>query len=59
MTKSIPMGRPLLCFNDQLDDEERMVRDVARDYCQGKLMPRIIEANRHESLRPRHLLRNG
>ena len=36
-------------LEDQLDDEERMVRDVARDYCQGKLMPRILEANRHES----------
>ena len=36
-------------LEDQLDDEERMVRDAARDYCQGKLMPRIIEANRHET----------
>ncbi len=36
-------------LEDQLDDEERMVRDVARDYCQSKLMPRIVEANRHES----------
>ena len=36
-------------LEDQLDDEERMVRDVARDYCQSKLMPRILEANRHES----------
>ena len=36
-------------LEDQLDEEERMVRDVARDYCQGKLMPRILEANRHES----------
>ncbi len=36
-------------LNDQLDDEERMVRDVARDYCRDKLMPRILEANRHES----------
>ena len=31
-----------------LDDEERMVRDAARDYCQEKLMPRILEANRRE-----------
>ncbi|MCP4427102.1 MAG: acyl-CoA dehydrogenase [Chloroflexi bacterium] len=35
-------------FNEQLTEEERMVRDAARDYCQGKLMPRILEANRHE-----------
>ena len=31
-----------------LDEEERMVRDTAREYCQDKLMPRILEANRHE-----------
>jgi glutaryl-CoA dehydrogenase len=39
---------PLL-FNDQLTDEERMIRDTARKYCQDKLMPRILEANRHET----------
>ena len=35
-------------FNDQLTDEERMIRDTARKYCQDKLMPRILEANRKE-----------
>jgi len=38
---------PLL-LEDQLGEEERMVRDSARAYAQGKLMPRILEANRHE-----------
>jgi glutaryl-CoA dehydrogenase len=38
---------PLL-FNDQLTDEERMIRDTARRYCQDKLMPRVLEANRNE-----------
>lgn len=33
----------------QLNEEERMVRDSARDYAQDKLMPRILEANRHEN----------
>jgi glutaryl-CoA dehydrogenase len=37
-----------LLLEDQLTDEERMVRDAARDYCQGRLMPRILEANRQE-----------
>ncbi len=36
-------------FNDQLSDEERMIRDTARKYCQDKLMPRILEANRNET----------
>ncbi len=31
-----------------LDDSERMIQKTARDYCQGKLLPRVREANRHE-----------
>jgi glutaryl-CoA dehydrogenase len=31
-----------------LSEEERMVRDSAHDYCQEKLFPRVLEANRHE-----------
>jgi len=38
---------PLL-FDEQLTDEQRAIRDAARDYCQDRLMPRILEANRHE-----------
>jgi glutaryl-CoA dehydrogenase len=38
---------PLL-LEDQLTEEERMVRDSARAYCQAKLKPRILEAHRHE-----------
>ena len=38
---------PLL-LDDQLTDEERMVRDSARSYAREKLFPRILEANRHE-----------
>ena len=38
---------PLLA-DELLTDEERMIRDMAHDYCQSKLMPRIIEANRNE-----------
>ncbi|QFU01887.1 Acyl-CoA dehydrogenase [Halomonas sp. THAF5a] len=33
---------------DQLSEEERMVRQTAHDYCQEKLLPRVLEANRHE-----------
>ena len=35
-------------LDSMLSEEECMVRDMARDYCQEKLMPRILEANRHE-----------
>ncbi|MBS9404137.1 acyl-CoA dehydrogenase [Halomonas sp. TRM85114] len=33
---------------DQLDEDERMVQQTAHDYCQEKLLPRVLEANRHE-----------
>lgn len=38
---------PLL-LEDQLTEDERMIRDAGRTYCQEKLFPRVLEANRHE-----------
>ncbi len=38
-----------LDLEGQLSAEEIAVRDAAHDYCQGKLMPGIVQANRHES----------
>ncbi|MBS28395.1 MAG: acyl-CoA dehydrogenase [Alphaproteobacteria bacterium] len=38
---------PLL-LDDALSEDERMVQDAARAYCQDKLMPRILTANREE-----------
>ncbi|PPE68647.1 acyl-CoA dehydrogenase [Caldimonas thermodepolymerans] len=42
---------PLL-LEQQLTEDERMVRDAARAYCQDKLMPRVQEAFRHEKTDP-------
>ena len=42
---------PLL-LEDQLSEDERMVRDAAREYCQDKLAPRVLEAFRSESTDP-------
>ena len=42
---------PLL-LDDQLSEDERMVRDAARQYCQGKLAPRIQDAFRNETTDP-------
>ncbi len=36
-------------LEQQLDDEERLIRDAARDYCQEQLLPRAQMANREES----------
>lgn len=49
-----PMNRPgfrwedPLLFDDQLTEEERIVRDSAYAYCQEKLLPRVRDAHRHE-----------
>ncbi len=42
---------PLL-LEEALEEDERMVRDSARDYCQSRLMPRILEAHRNERFDP-------
>jgi glutaryl-CoA dehydrogenase len=39
-------------LNDQLTEEERMLRDAARAYAQEKLQPRVIAAYREETTDP-------
>ncbi len=39
-------------LEDQLTDEERMLRDAARAYAQDKLQPRVIKAFREEATDP-------
>jgi len=41
-----------LHLNDQLNADERAVRDAAADYCRDKLAPRVLEAFRHEKTDP-------
>src|SRR3954471_21752496 len=38
---------PLL-VEDVLSEEERLIRDSARAYCEEKLLPRVLRANREE-----------
>ena len=35
-------------LDQQLSDDERMVRDAAAAYCQDKLLPRVTDAFRGE-----------
>lgn len=37
-----------LNLNEFLSEEERMIRDSAHQYCQERLMPRVLKANRDE-----------
>lgn len=48
MSKPIFKWQDPFLLEEQLSDEERMVRDATRDFCEDRLMPRILEANRHE-----------
>ena len=47
MSQTFQWNDPLR-LDDQLTEEERMVKDAAHDYCQGQLLPRVTEAFRHE-----------
>ena len=38
-----------LRLDGQLSEDERAIRDAANDYCQEKLFPRVLMANRHET----------
>jgi glutaryl-CoA dehydrogenase len=42
----------IFIFDEQLSEEERMIKDNVREYCQKSLMPRILESNRNETFHP-------
>ncbi|CAE6479508.1 unnamed protein product [Rhizoctonia solani] len=42
-----------------LTEEERAIRDTARDYCQENLQPRVLEAYRNEDFDPKILSEMG
>jgi glutaryl-CoA dehydrogenase len=43
------MADNLLLFEEQLSEEERLISSNVAEYCQQKLFPRILEANRSET----------
>jgi glutaryl-CoA dehydrogenase len=53
-----PVAKPVfkwddpLLLDDQLSEEERMVRDAAHAYAQEKLLPRVLDAFRNETADP-------
>jgi glutaryl-CoA dehydrogenase len=48
LTKAAFQWEDPLLLEGQLREDERMVRDSARTYAQTKLLPRVLEAFRHE-----------
>lgn len=51
--------RDPLNLESQLTEDERMMRDSFKTYCQEKLMPRITMANRHEGRPNIHTIVGG
>ena len=51
-------AKPRFCWEDpllltaQLSEDERLLRDAARDFCQRRLLPRVRDAFRHERSDP-------
>ena len=48
MSKASFQWEDPLLLESQLSDEERLVREATRDYCQERLLPRVRDAHRHE-----------
>lgn len=46
-------------LTDQISDDERMIMDAAKDYCQGELGRRVQQANREEQFDPAIMLELG
>ena len=49
----------ILLLNDQLTEDERMIKDMAHSFCQEELMPGILMANREENFDPNIMRKFG
>lgn len=45
---SLDIWDDLFLLDQQISEDERMIRNMARDYAQEKLLPRVLEAHRDE-----------
>ena len=52
-------GKTRFFFDVQLTEDERLIREAAREYAQGKLMPRVLDANRNEVFDPQIMTEAG
>lgn len=49
----------ILLLNNQLSEDERMIKDMAHAFCQEELMPGILMANREENFDPNIMRKFG
>ena len=59
MSKVLSNWDDILLLNDQLSEDERMIRDMAHDFCQQELMSGILQANRDEHFDPNIMRKFG
>ena len=59
MSKVLSNWDDILLLNEQLSEDERMIRDMAHDFCQQELMPGILMANRNEEFDPNIMRKFG
>jgi glutaryl-CoA dehydrogenase len=52
MAKALFNWQDPFLLEQQLSDDERMIKDAAAAYCQDKLQPRVVQAFRNESTDP-------
>ena len=52
MSKASFQWEDPLLLDTQLNEDERMIRDAAAEYAQGRLMPRVLDAFRNETTDP-------
>lgn len=52
MSKVLSNWDDILLLDQQLSDEEKIIRDSAKAYCENKLAPRVLHSFRHEETDP-------
>jgi glutaryl-CoA dehydrogenase len=52
MSKVLSNWDDILLLDQQLSDEEKMIRDSAKAYCEAKLSPRVLNSFRNEETDP-------
>lgn len=53
MSTPLPIWDDILLLDEQLSQDSRLLRDAAHDFCQAKLMPTILDANRSQTFDPK------
>jgi glutaryl-CoA dehydrogenase len=59
MSQPLAIWDDLFLLDQQLNEEERMLRDSAHTFCQNELMPGILQANRDGYFDPSIMRRFG